>query len=74
MQELRMWKFILERLNKNQSVIFMCVLESSGSSPGRQGFKMAVAEDAICGSVGGGMMEHKFVELAKEKLKSSSVD
>lgn len=70
MNELRTWKFISEQLEKNQPLIFMCVLESSGSSPGRQGFKMAVAEDGICGSVGGGMMEYKFVELAKEKLRT----
>ncbi len=68
-KELKFWKFILEKLNTNQPVIFMCVLESSGSSPGRQGFKMAVTNDELCGSVGGGTMEYKFVELAKEKLK-----
>jgi xanthine dehydrogenase accessory factor len=71
MKELKLWRFILERLNKNQPVIFMCVLESSGSSPGRQGFKMVVANDGLCGSIGGGMMEYKFAELAKEKLKEN---
>ena len=48
--------------------MLLCVVESSGSSPGRQGFKMAVAEDAMTGSIGGGIMEHKFVEMAREKL------
>ncbi len=69
LKELKLWKFILEKLNNNQPVIFMCVLESFGSSPGRQGFKMAVTTDEFCGSVGGGTMEHKFVEMAKEKIK-----
>lgn len=48
----------------------MYVLESKGSSPGRQGFFMAVNEQGeMSGSIGGGMMEHKFVELAKTKLQ-----
>lgn len=46
----------------------MCVLESHGSSPGRRGFKMAISHDRMVGSIGGGMMEHKFVDLAKERL------
>lgn len=45
------------------------VLESKGSSPGRQGFLMAVNRDGeMEGSIGGGIMEFKFVELAKDKL------
>ena len=49
--------------------MLMYVLESIGSSPGRQGFYMAVnAFGEMKGSVGGGIMEYKFVETAKEKL------
>ncbi len=47
----------------------MYVLESKGSSPGRQGFMMAVNENGqMCGSLGGGIMEFKLVELAKKML------
>jgi xanthine dehydrogenase accessory factor len=50
-------------------VLLLYVLESKGSSPGRQGFMMAVnANGQICGSLGGGIMEYKLVELAKVKL------
>lgn len=50
--------------------MLLYVLESKGSSPGRQGFFMAVnANGEMEGSIGGGIMEHKFVELAKEKMK-----
>lgn len=53
--------------------MLLYVLESKGSSPGRQGFFMGVSKNGgMEGSIGGGVMEHKFVELAKEKLKSSS--
>ena len=48
--------------------MLMCVVESAGSSPGRRGFKMAVTSDDMCGSIGGGVMEHKFVEMAKDRL------
>ena len=51
--------------------MLLYVLESHGSSPGRQGFSMAVnAIGEMEGSVGGGIMEHKFVEMAKDKLTS----
>lgn len=50
--------------------MLLYVLESKGSSPGRQGFFMAVnANGEMEGSIGGGIMEHKFVEMAKEKMK-----
>jgi len=51
-------------------VALLYVLESNGSSPGRQGFFMAVnANGEMAGSIGGGIMEHKFVEMAREQLK-----
>ena len=74
MQEIKLWNFIRENLARNIEVILLCVLESKGSSPGRQGFKMAVTTDDMVGSIGGGIMEHKFVELAKEKLKIHSAE
>lgn len=49
--------------------MLLYVLESRGSSPGRQGFFMAVnSNNEMEGSIGGGIMEHKFVEMAREKL------
>ena len=53
--------------------MLLYVLQSNGSSPGRQGFFMAVNEVGdMQGSIGGGIMEYKFVEMAKEKLKHQS--
>ena len=50
--------------------MLLFVVDSLRSSPGRQGFFMAVNERGqMSGSIGGGIMEHKFVELAKERLK-----
>ena len=72
-KSLQIWKFIDDSLKKKIAVALMYVLESKGSSPGRQGFFMAVnTKGEMEGSIGGGIMEHKFVELAKEKLRAGS--
>ena len=68
--QISIWKFIDKSFSENIPVMLLYVLESSGSSPGRQGFFMAVnAKKEMEGSIGGGIMEHKFVEMAKEKLQ-----
>lgn len=51
--------------------MLLYVLQSEGSSPGRAGFFMAVnAAGDMEGSIGGGIMEHKFIETAKDRLKA----
>lgn len=63
------WLFIRQKLAAAVPVMLLYVLESEGSSPGRQSFKMAVAADGeFCGTIGGGIMEHKLVEKAKAML------
>ncbi len=67
------WEFIHEKLSASIPVMLLYVLESEGSSPGRNGFKMAVAGDgSIYGTIGGGIMEHKLVEKAKTMLHAVS--
>lgn len=69
-KKLPVWKLIHESIRENIPVMLLYVLESKGSSPGRQGFFMAVnAAEKMEGSIGGGIMEHKFVEMAREELK-----
>ncbi len=71
MANINTWKLITNSLDKGIPVMLLYVLESSGSSPGRQGFFMAVNTNGdMEGSIGGGIMEHKFVEMAMERLKS----
>jgi xanthine dehydrogenase accessory factor len=63
------WQFIYNKQSASIHVVLLYVLQSEGSSPGRQGFKMAVAADGgFFGTIGGGIMEHKFVEMAKSRL------
>lgn len=67
------WDFISNKYGSDIPVILLYVLQSEGSSPGRQGFKMAVAAGGdFYGTIGGGIMEHKFVEMAKARLQQSN--
>jgi len=72
-KQLTTWQLIDKSLHENVAIILLYVLESKGSSPGRQGFLMAVNTNGIMqGSIGGGIMEHKFVEMAKDQLKKNT--
>lgn len=64
------FSFIQTHLSQGRRTILMTVIDRDGSSPGKQGFKMAVAADGrFTGSIGGGVMEHRLVEQAKQLLK-----
>jgi xanthine dehydrogenase accessory factor len=64
-----LWNFVAERLRRGEDVALLVVAESTGSSPGRAGYKMAVsATGELVGSIGGGVMEMDLVERAKELL------
>jgi xanthine dehydrogenase accessory factor len=70
--KIQVWRFIVDQLKSKTPVLLMYVIDSIGSSPGRKGFAMAVnAQHQMIGSIGGGIMEHKFVELCKHKLQNN---
>ena len=62
------YKSILEVLRQEGRAVLMVVTSSAGSSPGRRGFKMWVSPTAMQGTIGGGIMEHKWVEYARSLL------
>lgn len=70
-KDLELWQFVAKHLQLAQVVTLFVVAKSSGSSPGRVGFKMAISGDEMCGSIGGGVMEVSLVELAKVKSKKA---
>ncbi|CAN5379091.1 xanthine dehydrogenase accessory protein XdhC [soil metagenome] len=71
-KDLETWHFISEQLRGGQPVMLLVVAESSGSSPGRAGYKMAVAVDgSLCGSIGGGVMEVDLVERCRILLSAA---
>ncbi len=66
---MKFWQTIKSELGAGENIVLLYVIESKGSSPGRQGFKMMVSTSGIIdGSIGGGIMEHKLVELCKSEL------
>ncbi|MET4075326.1 XdhC family protein [Hymenobacter sp. UYCo722] len=70
-RDLPVWTRAAASLRAGTPVALLLVLRSVGSSPGRQGFKMAVTADTVAGSIGGGIMEHKWVELARQRLRDT---
>ena len=69
---LQYWKTVKEKLEANEQLVLLYVFESIGSSPGRQGFKMWLSKNGnMKGSIGGGIMEHKLVELARQLFKQN---
>ena len=73
-RDISIWNLAASSLQAGTPVALLCVVQSAGSSPGRQGFKMSVTADATAGSIGGGIMEHKFVELARQRLLDNNVE
>jgi xanthine dehydrogenase accessory factor len=71
-KEHELWHFITGRLRRDEDVMLLVVAESTGSSPGRQGFKMAVAADELYGSIGGGIMEVNLVNQARALLPTDT--
>ena len=71
-KQLKCWQFIFSKLQHHTAVMLLYVLDNKGSSPGRKGFFMAVSADGkMNGSIGGGIMEHKWVEVARERLRTA---
>lgn len=63
------WGTVLPALLAGEHGVLLVVTASQGSSPGRAGFKMFVtAAGRMHGSIGGGSMEHKLVELARSLM------
>lgn len=64
-----MWEHAAASLRAGVPVALLCVVRSEGSSPGRQGFKLSLTATETVGSIGGGIMEHKLVELMRARLQ-----
>lgn len=61
-------------LERGLPCVWLQVVASEGESPGRAGFRMLVAPNGeMAGSIGGGIMEHKLVELARHQLRAGTL-
>ena len=72
MKDINLWQCALRSLKSNELVMLLQVVESIGSSPGRQGFRMVVTKGTLFGSIGGGVMEQKLVKLARTRMAESN--
>jgi xanthine dehydrogenase accessory factor len=73
MKESTLWKFILDKLTAGCNVGLMLVAESSDSTPGRRGFKMALASDGTqYGTIGGGIMEYNLLKSVTKRLNETN--
>ena len=68
------YKKLSETIQSEKRLVMMVVIANEGSSPGRKGFKMAVAKNVMFGTIGGGIMEHKLVEYAQSLLDKPSFE
>ena len=64
------WEQVGSSLDRGERVFVACVAEHTRGSPGTAGAKLMVAEGGDrCGTIGGGMMEHRLVEQARAALR-----
>ena len=73
MNQEQFWKSATELLEREKQLVMMVVTASEGSSPGRAGFWMAVGQSEILGSIGGGTMEYRFIQQARDGLYSHRI-
>jgi len=59
----------LETLEAGRDVVLVTVLAAGPGTPGKEGFKMVLADDGVpYGTVGGGALEHRALEDARQAL------
>lgn len=64
-------KILYDKIEKNQSVALVTLIESSGATPRKSGTIMGVTKDEIIGTVGGGLIEFKVIELARQCIEKN---
>jgi len=73
MTELKLWKYISNKISSDYNVVLLIVANASNASPGRTGFKMALASDGTSiGTIGGGIMEFDIVTEVNDSFAKNS--
>lgn len=68
-----MLKTIENRLSKGEDLVLVTVIASSGATPRGAGARMLVGKDGrICGTIGGGAVEHRSEKIAGDVLREKS--
>lgn len=67
------WERVHGHLDAGSRVFVACVAEHTRGSPGTAGAKLLVAESGeLVGTIGGGAMEHRIVDQARELLQGGN--
>lgn len=61
-------KVVSDKINNEESVALVTITKSIGSAPRKSGAIMAVWKDGIIGTIGGGKIENKVIQLTRELL------
>ena len=73
MKELNLWKYISDKIYSNINIVLLIVANASNASPGRTGFKMAIANDGTSiGTIGGGIMEFDVITEINDSFKQNT--
>ena len=73
MKDLVIWTTLQSNLEKGIESLLFVVVSHSGSSPGKTGFKMVVAQGSKqVGTIGGGIMELNILKNADSQLPDST--
>lgn len=69
------WLSVLSELGEHgQDGVLITVAETRGSTPRETGTKMLVTPAAVVGTIGGGNLEYKAIEFARERLCCDAVE
>lgn len=65
------WRRVADHLRRGEKVFLALVVEHTRHSPGTTGARLFVTESGeLRGTVGGGVMEHRLIERAREALSA----
>jgi len=72
MKELQLWKYVSDKISSDKNITLLIVANASNASPGRTGFKMAIADDGTSiGTIGGGIMEFDLVTEINDSFSNN---
>ncbi|WP_297405998.1 XdhC family protein [uncultured Cetobacterium sp.] len=67
--EINILEKIFKEVENGVSGALVTITESQGSTPRKSGTIMGVWKDDFLGTIGGGMIEHRVIELSRELIK-----
>ncbi|WP_312147154.1 XdhC family protein, partial [Stutzerimonas kunmingensis] len=65
---------LAELQQKGEPSVLVTIIEERGSTPRNAGSKMVVSRERLYDTIGGGHLEYKAQEIAREMLESRSRD